>query len=1085
MKARILALLALVLGLASCQTEPEGLDVNVGGEVETTVCVSLPEATRANSAEGAFANVDWSTYTIRYQMEVYDSNGRKSDAVYEQYLDGNVGKSVVFPVRLVPNRDYNFVVWADIVTDDEKTDLHYNTANLNAVSVITKNNQWKAMDETRDAFTGYYNTKKEGTKYTSSLPINITLTRPFAKLRVITTDMVELGNLNITPVKAVASYTTAHYSTFNACDATYSGELTDVRHEYVIANYADNTRTNKVLFTDYFFAAEGDVVKFSLDVLEENGARIKKNDFNTDIAVNRNYLTTIAGNILTEGSNITVTVDPVFENANNPGDAPYYYEAVTNAVDLIKALMAGKEIIVLNHITVTAVDVALATRSGEAINPVINLNGFTITIENENTEALVNLNGGTLTVEGEGAIVSNEGALVKGTTVVTEGATVDADVAVDAAGKSAVKTGLDALVYICENGGEFTFTDNFEIDNPLAISTTKPVVINGNGKTITYTGSARAFNVNGLETANVTLNDLTFVNSASYSERCINFNVAGKLTLNNVTVGATGTPATYAINLPGSSDGAEVVINNSNIRGNIALNIWGEKAVVNATNTIFSNYDSTEVEDYTTIVLNNDGSTVAEGAVVNITGGKVIGKNEKGEPLHAVNNGTVTGVVNISETTEVIGAIKETVAIVDYNSTSFYSYTTIQGAINKVCKDNKGFVRLVKDITVDETITIPADGNVTIDLNGKIVSGKTFGNTNPQELFLVKGNLTVNNGTITTEHEGDNLGWSAMTTIFDITGGGVVNLNGVTAKNLGGTDMNFVAHLNNWGTASFNVENSTLEATYIAVRVFNSGPDMNNVSIKNTTLKGKYCFWVHNYNAAGDNCGYGGGTDATLNIDIFNGTNTFEYTGIAPVLYGFNNPIYYVLRDNGNAIYKQYSNEAKIVKYNGNADTFNVESAINDVTVTTIGNRAFKNAVVSTVELPSSITTLEEGAFQGAAIKSITIPENVTVLGKQSIGYCPELETIVINAKNVVIDNYVARACAKLKSVYIYSDSVEFINKSMYFTNKENADASAITFYVSSQAVADVVYNAQSTSHSYGIKIVSIDGTTTYYNTLK
>ena len=32
---------------------------------------------------------------------------------------------------------------------------------------------------------------------------------------------------------------------------------------------------------------------------------------------------------------------------------------------------------------------------------------------------------------------------------------------------------------------------------------------------------------------------------------------------------------------------------------------------------------------------------------------------------------------------------------------------------------------------------------------------------------------------------------------------------------------------------------------------------------------------------------------ALLNFDIFNGTNTFEYTGKAPVLYGFTNAIYF------------------------------------------------------------------------------------------------------------------------------------------------------------------------------------------------
>ena len=90
MKARFLALAALVLGLASCQTEPEGLNVNVGGEQDVTVCVSLPETTRANSAEGAFVNVDLSgDATIRYIMKIYDQNNRPSDVRYVKYSDGN------------------------------------------------------------------------------------------------------------------------------------------------------------------------------------------------------------------------------------------------------------------------------------------------------------------------------------------------------------------------------------------------------------------------------------------------------------------------------------------------------------------------------------------------------------------------------------------------------------------------------------------------------------------------------------------------------------------------------------------------------------------------------------------------------------------------------------------------------------------------------------------------------------------------------------------------------------------------------------------------------------------------------------
>ena len=393
---------------------------------------------------------------------------------------------------------------------------------------------------------------------------------------------------------------------------------------------------------------------------------------------------------------------------------------------------------------------------------------------------------------------------------------------------------------VLAEGGEITLQKDITIAAQLEVTTTEAIVVNGNGKTITYTGSTRAFNVNGLDSANVTLNNLTFV-SEKYNERCINFNVDGALTLNNVTVGAKGTPATYAINLPGSSDGAEVVINNSNIRGLIALNIWGENVVVDATDTIFSNYDTTEVEDYTTIVLNNDGSTVAENSVVNIIGGKVISLKENGEPSYAVSNGTINGVVNISETTEVIGDIKETVAIVDYNSTSFYSYSTLQGAIDKVCKDKSGFVRLVKNITVKESITIPADGTVTINLNGKTITGIDE-STSSFGLINNSGNLTITNGNITLTAKNERE-WNAYSSVISNQPKGVLIIEeGANIEHLGGTSMAYgIDNLTNGGigdvTATIN--GGTIKSTYRAIRQFlNSDSKMNTLIVNGGTIEG-------------------------------------------------------------------------------------------------------------------------------------------------------------------------------------------------------------------------------------------------------
>ena len=315
---KLLALLAVVLCVVSCQTEPEGLDVNVGGEIDAIVNVTIPEVeTRAtDSAEGAFKNVNFNDYTIRYILQVYYNNEPSQERLVK-YSDD---KSVAFDVRLVPGRDYNFVVWADIVEGNNYVDnqwsndddLHYNTTNLHN---ITLKQTWVAMDETRDAFTGYYNTADHNVKYSSSLPINITLKRPFAKLRVVTTDMVALNNLGIAPYKATVTYANKHRESFNAYDGTY-GELTkqNVSLTYKIASYDDNSDTNKVLFTDYFFAAENDIVKFDLDVYEQNNAKIGETvAFNTDIPVNANYLTTIKGNILTDGKNFNVTIYDAFD----------------------------------------------------------------------------------------------------------------------------------------------------------------------------------------------------------------------------------------------------------------------------------------------------------------------------------------------------------------------------------------------------------------------------------------------------------------------------------------------------------------------------------------------------------------------------------------------------------------------------------------------------------------------------------------------------------------------------------------------------------------------------------------------------
>ena len=733
MKARFLALAALVLGLASCQTEPEGLNVNVGGEVDTTITVTIPDTeTRAggnNSAVGAFGNVDFANstedLTVRYILQIYQK-------VNDQYVASNETKfkysdtkeTITFDVRLVPNRDYKFVVWADVVKEATKeVDWHYNTHNgengVTDLTNVTLNGNWDAMDETRDAFTGV----KHVESYSSSSTIDLKLTRPFAKLRIVTTDVEALTNLGIEPHNAVVTYTTPYYKSFNALTEEYTkGNETKTHTTYTIAPYSDNDDDNMVLYTDYLFV-KNDVVKFSLTVNENGGKLIKHNDFTTDIPVQRNYLTTIQGNILTDGNNIKVDVTDAFE-----GNVDY-----------------------------------------------------------------------------------------------------DAD-----------KKETTTTVNTAEE-----FAAAFDND-----STVDVVVLNGD----------------------INLNDLLTTRAA-----------------------------------------------------------------------------------YTALTISN---------------GKTL----------------------------------------------------------------------------------------TIDLNDNKLLANTYENSGNQELFLVKGTLTVKNGTIEYEHRGDNMGWGAMTTIFDVTAGGVLNLEGVTATNKGGSDMNFVAHLNNWGKVTLNVENCTLESTYVPVRVFNSGPDMNNVTIKNSTLKGvSAAFWVHNYTA--EDFGSEAKAEAQkalLNLNIYNQGNTFS-PDLNGLRYGFTNSV----RTDAYGIIKTVSEDGTEVTLGsiienglirrgvaGAEENTTIKKVVVEEGVGVLYDRTFRRFyALEEVVLPSTLTTIGaagSGVFQSCTnLKTIVLPEALTVLGKGSFQECSSLESINIPAGVTRIESDALRNTGLTK--------VEFHAGVTYFGAQAFRDCKQLT---------DVVINA-------------------------
>ena len=430
---------------------------------------------------------------------------------------------------------------------------------------------------------------------------------------------------------------------------------------------------------------------------------------------------------------------------------------------------------------------------------------------------------------------------------------------------------------------------------------------------------------------------------------------------------------------------------------------------------------------------------------------------------------------------------------------------------------NELFNLTKSEVTTDDpTLIIKAGKTLTNDLNGKTLSVTSYQTGKNYNMFDVNGTLTVKNGTMVYKHEGENMGWNNSTNLFNVTAGGVLNLEGVTAKNLGCSDMGFVVHLNNWGEVTLNAENCTLESNYVPVRVFNSGPDMNNVTIKNSILKGvSASFWVHNYTK--DDFGTQEKADSQkglLNLNIYNQGNTFS-PDLNGIRYGFTNSIRTdaygitkVVSEDGTEVTLGSLIEDGLVRRGvaGAEENTTIKKAVIEEGITTLYDRTFRRFyALEEVVLPEGLTTIGEvgsGVFQSCtALKNIVIPESVTVLGKGTFQECSSLESINIPSGVTRIEENCLRATG-LVSVEFHADVTYFgaqafrdckqlqevIITAPEFTIEANAFGSmaapypAVTIYVANTAMKNYLESTLTYINQFEIVAPTEVNTTTAIN---
>ena len=195
-------------------------------------------------------------------------------------------------------------------------------------------------------------------------------------------------------------------------------------------------------------------------------------------------------------------------------------------------------------------------------------------------------------------------------------------------------------------------------------------------------------------------------------------------------------------------------------------------------------------------------------------------------------------------------------------------HATLENAIA-----NGGNVVLLKDISLTNMITVPANTSVTLDLNGKTITGT---DTTSKNFSIIdnRGELTVTgNGkmTLTATIDSD---WNRYSAVIANNPGGKLVIENGTIEHLGGTDMAYgIDNLTNGkGTYAETIVNGgTVKSTYRGIRQFLNGVEAQNIlTINGGTVEGaNKSVFFHDPSTKANTGKLTVSENATLNGDVY------------------------------------------------------------------------------------------------------------------------------------------------------------------------------------------------------------------------
>ena len=386
--ASLLTAAAATLGLTSCSNEMTPDQPIREGMVDVVMSTSLPKGLQTygvNSAEGGLKNLEDKGYSVRYIMEVYPKGSTTKVQRMIKYVpmsEGGSYRTTSFETRLLAS-EYNFVFFADIVrkvnsypynepsrypgltapyyanryffsNTDENSDVLIRPTDVDSAVEGDLQTICASIAAT-DTFQNPYLEMYDAYSCSEAVDLRIepttqsfTLKRPFAKLRLITTDADKLlttpdwskSRVDITVSDIPTGFNALAGASVNVADRGYWNGGIQALNSDLYSNENDNASEKTISVFYLPVPANGQNLTFKMDIKDASGnylaQRVSLEVENVPLVGNK--LTTIKGNLLSKNATFNVTIDDEFED----DETIIEYGKEASTVDALKAAMTGK-----------------------------------------------------------------------------------------------------------------------------------------------------------------------------------------------------------------------------------------------------------------------------------------------------------------------------------------------------------------------------------------------------------------------------------------------------------------------------------------------------------------------------------------------------------------------------------------------------------------------------------------------------------------------------------------------------------------------------------------------------------------------